>query len=351
MTAYKIDPLSDSRWPTFLQRHAEASIFHTPGWLEALRRTYGYEPVVYTTCGLEQELMNGLLFCRVNSRLTGRRLVSLPFSDHCQPLVDNPENLKELLYALQKDGEREHWKYIEIRPLYSDQAVLKARANFKEVQEFYFHKLDLHPDLDKLFQGFHKSCVQRKIRRAEREGLIYEEGRSPELLAKFYHLFLMTRRRHQLPPQPIAWFRNLIDCLDERLKIRVVSKEGQPVASILTLFYKNSLVYKYGCSDSRFNNLGGTLQLFWQTIQEAKAQGAYEFDMGRSDCEDEGLVTFKDHWGASRSTLLYYRYPTINYDHAHSSQGRKMEIAKRIFASAPDWLMIIAGKLLYKHMG
>jgi hypothetical protein len=49
MSVYEIDPLLDPRWPEFLQRNPRASIFHTVGWLDALKRTYGYEPVAYTT--------------------------------------------------------------------------------------------------------------------------------------------------------------------------------------------------------------------------------------------------------------------------------------------------------------
>ena len=92
--------------------------------------------------------------------------------------------------------------------------------------------------------------MQRKIKRAEREGLTYEEGQSDSLLAKFYQLLLFTRRRHGLPPQPVAWFRNLITCLGDKVKIRVASKDGCPVASMLTLRHKQVLVYKYGCSDT-----------------------------------------------------------------------------------------------------
>ena len=40
MSVYEIDPTTDERWDDFLQSHPEASIFHTRGWLEALRRTY-----------------------------------------------------------------------------------------------------------------------------------------------------------------------------------------------------------------------------------------------------------------------------------------------------------------------
>src|SRR5216110_3070476 len=87
--AYTLDPLLDPRWPEFLERHASASIFHSRGWLEALRRTYGYEPIAYTTSPPTVDLANGLVFCRIDSWLTGRRLVSLPFSDHTEPLVDS----------------------------------------------------------------------------------------------------------------------------------------------------------------------------------------------------------------------------------------------------------------------
>ena len=106
------------------------------------------------------------------------------------------------------------------------------------------------------------SSTQRKILRAEKEGLIYKSGRSEELLGAFWDLFLMTRRRRLVPPQPRMWFRNLIDCFGEALQIRVAFKTRQPVASILTLRHKDTLVYKYGCSDERFHSLGGTQLLF-----------------------------------------------------------------------------------------
>src|SRR3989442_10500693 len=79
----RVDPLCDPRWGRFLQKHPRASVFHTPAWLEALRRTYGYEPVVYTTTPPGIELTNGMVLCLGYSPITGRRGVSLPFSDHC----------------------------------------------------------------------------------------------------------------------------------------------------------------------------------------------------------------------------------------------------------------------------
>jgi hypothetical protein len=341
---YEVNPCKDVRWPRFLLSHPDASVFHSPGWLEALQRTYDYEPVVYTTSPPDGELVNGQVFCRVNSWLTGRRLVSVPFSDHAALLMSEADDLDSLLSHLRERIDKENCKYVEIRPVDAG----SVNPMFHESSVFYWHRLHLDGEIDTIFHGFHKSCVQRKIRRAIRERLEYTEGRSDRLIRQFHHLLLPTQQRHHLPPQPISWFRNLSDCLGERLKIRIASKDGRPIAGMITLSYKQSMVYKYGCSDAKYHNLGGMAFLFWKTIQEAKTRGLIELDMGRTDFENAGLVSFKDHWGAERATLKYWRYPALMLS---SSTQWELKAAKKIFSFAPSAAMATVGRLLYRHVG
>ena len=86
MQAFELNPLADPRWDHFVEQHPHGSVFHSSGWLRALRDTYQYQPKWLTT-SLPAAPADGMLFCEVNSWLTGRRLVSLPFSDHCDPLI------------------------------------------------------------------------------------------------------------------------------------------------------------------------------------------------------------------------------------------------------------------------
>lgn len=346
---YKLNPLDDLRWADFVERHPRSSVFHTPAWLRALQRTYAYEPVAYTSAPPGRELRDGIVFCRVKSWLSGSRLVSLPFSDHCHPLVDDARTAAQLIAWLKHCQPREGWKYVELRPLFSRDSALTLNGNLSPSETYSLQVLDLRPELDTLFRQFHKSCVQRKIHRAEREKLAYEEGRSESLLAKFYSLLVLTRRRHGLPPQPLSWFRNLMSCFGEQLAIRVASKDAEPVAGILTIFHKNTLVYKYGCSDTRFNNLGGTQLLFWKAIQDAKSSGAEKYDLGRSESDNLGLVSFKENWGAVSSLLHYYRLPAERSVRKASQWRSRM--AKNIFAKMPDTLLTATGKLLYRHVG
>jgi CelD/BcsL family acetyltransferase involved in cellulose biosynthesis len=342
---FAIDPLNDPRWKALANSHPNASVFHQVEWLQALKLCYGYVPVALTLSPPGSPVENGLLFCEIRSRLTGNRMVSIPFSDHCEPLISDPEELELFVAALTERVERSRWDYFELRPILHNPST---QQGFGGSQKYYFHRLDLRPSEQALFKKFQKDSVQRKIRRAEREDLRYQEGTSETLLQQFYKLMIMTRRRRGLPPQPLKWFRSLVLCMGENAQIRVAFKDETPVASILTLTTRRSLVYKYGCSDSRFSNLGGTALLFWKAIQQAKANGIEELDMGRSDIDNTGLVTFKERWGAEQSPVNYWRYPI---QAASSNPERLIKYAKKLISIAPDQALVALGNLLYPHLG
>jgi len=342
MRVCRVDPLVDSRWDAFVERHPSGSVFHTTAWMKALRLTYRYEPVVYALEN-QTQLVGGIPFCIVRSRITGRRLVSLPFSDYCQPLISNEAELEELIAAAEQDARRERFKYVEIRPLVL-QATTLAKSNSVVV-----HSLDISRSEADLLKSFHGDCIRRKISRIEHEELRYEEGRSAELLGMFYRLLLPTRRRHRIPPQPIDWFQNVIDCLGEGVTIRVALKDDRPIASVLNLSFKNTLVNKYNCSDPTFKTVPATILLHWKAIQAAKACGIVEFNLGRSDYDNPGLIAFKDHWGAARIPVNYYRCPA---PHPQSeSNSRLAGAAKRLLVSVPDPLFVAFGRLMYRHVG
>jgi hypothetical protein len=324
-------------------------VFHTVGWLTALRRTYGYEPVAFTTSSPAGELENGLVFCHVNSWLTGRRLVSLPFSDHCEPLCDSVEEMHFLLRYLRAALDHREWKYFEIRPVAWNLSESGDGNGLYPAETYFLHALDLRPDVGDVFRGLDKDSVQRRVRRAQRAGLVERCGNSKDLLEEFYRLFVVTRSRHRVPPSPYAWFRNLVDCQGQALEVRLAYKDKTPVAGILTLQFRDIVYYKYGCSDARFNKLGATPWLLWRAIEAAKSNGATEFDLGRTEEDNPGLLEFKNHWVPKPKHLVYCRFPAAASTHPKADW--KLRAAKYAFAMMPSVLLRLTGRLLYRHAG
>jgi hypothetical protein len=349
MAVYQLNPLDDPRWSDFLQGHPKASAFHTPGWLCALRQTYGYEPFVITTTPPEQPLANGVVLCRVKSWLTGSRIVSVPFSDHCELLTDYHQDLLELLEYLRGMIKRERINYCELRPKGSLDLGRSCNGQLGGSETFFLHTLSLQPSLEVLFRRCHKSCIQRKVQRAAREELTIDAGASDCHLKAFYKLLLLTRRRHQLPPQPFSWFHNLTRSCGDSVLIRVALKNSQPIASILTMSYKKTTFYKYGCSDASLHSLGAMPFLLWDAIREAKERGATDFDFGRSEPDNAGLIAFKDNWGGTRTELTYYRYPA-EISRTRTNHGR-MAAARRVVSALPDVCVAALGRLMYRHIG
>lgn len=348
---HRFDPLTDSRWETFLQRHPRASLFHSSSWLRALNLTYGYAVNGYTTSSPGTELGNAIVACRVESWLTGRRLVSLPFSDHCEPLIDRPEDFASIIACLEQETRDENWRYVEVR---SFNPIAIPCSLCLTTTQYSFHEIDLQATIQEIFTGLHKDSIQRKIRRAEREKLGYEEGSSDKLLAEFYDLLTTTRRRHLVPPQSLEWFENLRTCFKDAFKIRIARKDKQPLAAMLTLRYKDTMVYKYGGSDSAYNNLGPMHLLYWKAIQDGKSSGLRYFDLGRTDAGQEGLITFKNRWGAKQLSLKYTRFALLEYP-AHLFEQSPSKVgaitARKVIAFLPNRLMSLIGRALYKHIG
>jgi lipid II:glycine glycyltransferase (peptidoglycan interpeptide bridge formation enzyme) len=340
-----LDPLSDPRWDALVKRHPRASVFHTPAWLEVLRHTYGYRPIAYALTSSTKELRSAVLLCEIKSWLTGKRLVSLPFSDHCEPLVDGPAELQRLLAPATSQVQKGLWRYLELRPLSRD----FSKGIGQQFEHYILHRLDLRQSIEALYKNLHVDSIRRKIQKAEKKGFAVETGVSEALLAEFYDLHVATRRRQSAPPHPLKWFRNVLWCLGKNATLRIARSVRTPVAAVLTLEKGSTLVYKYGCSDARFHNLGAMPFVFWNMICDAKSRGILELDMGRSELENTGLIAFKDKWGALRQELIYTRDPLPS--NTFKIKRVQARAARFVFSRCPDWALIAAGNLLYPHVG
>lgn len=353
--ARRLDPLSDPRWEELLAWHPDAGVFHTAPWLRALRACYGYEPVAYTSAKPGEPLQDGLVFCRVRTWLTRERMVSVPFADHCQPLLAQaPEEAATSWQRLAAAAQRDLRGYLEIRPVRNPWRDHEPGWHaWGPSSEYALHLAPISGDKEAVLRTFHKDCVQRRIRRAQREGLDVELGRSPALLDEFFALHALTRRRHGLPPQPRAWFRHLADAFGERLTVYVARRQGSSVAAIVTLLFRERLTYKYGASDAAWHSLGAMPLLLWRAIEGARERGARVLDLGRSEVDNLGIIAFKNHWNTERQRLTYFRFPGSKAPAPHrvSWRRRAEKPVLAVAAHLPQSVLIAAGQILYRHIG
>ena len=109
-----INPIEHPGWDDLLRTADQASFFHTSGWARVLSETYGYEPLYFTI--VDGDRLTGLIpVMEVKSFLTGKRGVSLPFTDMCEPVAEEQQTFEALLKEAAAYGRRAGWRHLEIR--------------------------------------------------------------------------------------------------------------------------------------------------------------------------------------------------------------------------------------------
>jgi lipid II:glycine glycyltransferase (peptidoglycan interpeptide bridge formation enzyme) len=118
---------------------------------------------------------------------------------------------------------------------------------------------------------------------------------------------------------------------------------------MLTLRHRSSIVYKYGCYDDHYHKSGVMPFLFWKLVEEAKTSNAEKIDFGRTDLDNQGLITFKDRFGTTRKLMTYYRYS--NGREQKAMTGWRWRGFRGLCSILPDTLLATAGGVLYRHIG
>ena len=88
--------------------------------------------------------------------------------------------------------------------------------------------------------------------------------------------------------------------------------------------------------------------LFWRAIQDAHAGGLEVLDLGRSNLENAGLVAFKDHLGARRTALRYYR--SGRSASAAPALRLASQLVRRLCTFVPSPVLVGVSGRLYRHL-
>ena len=300
MQITQIDPDTDKRWDRFLLEHERGLIYHHPAWINVLRSAYKHTPFIV---GLEQgktRQLEGIApFLLVKSRFTGKRLVSLPFTSYCDPLMPTERMDDVIQFACAHFPDVD---YIELRCL---EPLQQAPDLSKDQTSYMTHILELRSGLEEILKSFHSTSVRQRIRRAEKNSMKFRLASGEKDLKTFYNLLTSIRKSHGLPPQPFTFFSSMWKCLLSRnmLLLPVVELDGRIIAAATVLKYKKTFYFEYSASDQQFKKLCPNQMLIWEIIKIAIDEGAIHFDFGRSNSENQSLVEFKDRWGTKRYPL------------------------------------------------
>lgn len=338
-----LNPAHFPNWDTRVMSHSNYSFFHSAAWAKVLEDTYGYVPFYFTA---EATGANSSLFplMEINSWLTGRRGIALPFTDDCGPLYEDAAFGQSAVQRSIELGKSRGWKSIEFRG--GKELFPEARVSLS----FYGHTLNLEKDEDRLFTRLEAS-TRRAIRKAEKSGVTVTVSRELDAVKTFYSLQCKTRRKHGLPPQPFSFFRNIYrHVLSKHLGMIIVANyENRPIAASLYFQLGTRAVYKFGASDESFQQLRGANIVMWEAIKTLACNGARILDLGRTSIGNEGLRRFKLNWGSQERKIEYVKYD-LRRNIFITGTDKVTGWHNQVFRALPVGVSRVIGAALYRHL-
>lgn len=338
-----VNPVAHPDWDSLLPASDQASFFHTACWARVLSQTYGYKARYFTI--IDSGQIVGLMpVMEIKSLLTGKRGVSLPFTDICVPLAADRDTFATLLKESVAFGRQAGWSHLEFR------GVTSWMPSEPVFSEHFVHALELSVDEAELSARF-KSSVRRNIRKSKKEGVTVRLAHSLWSMAAYYQLHCGTRRYHGLPPQPWSFFKKMHEHIIGTGKgfVALAQFQNRWIAGAVFVQHRDQAIYKYGASDIRFQRLRPNNLVMWEALRWCCRNNIRRVSFGRTGLKNEGLLRYKTGWGAVEDRLLYHRLDMRSNRFIGTEVNPKASFA--VFKSLPLPMLRLAGRFLYRHVG
>lgn len=334
-----------------LEQQARDVFYYQPAWLNLISQVYGYAVNTLTTTDTNGEISGFLPVCTMRSPITGNRMVALPFSDHCPLLAEDRASAQQLVDQAQCLADEQRARYLELRT--GTHPMLAERTDLVESSLYVRWFLPLQSDQDVVWAGLSKS-VKQMIKKSQKMGVTVRRIEKREEMAYYYRLQLQTRsKKHGMPTQPQRFFIGLWDTFaaSGALQVLLAEHEGKVIAGMILLASGSTIRDAYSASDVSALSMAPNNVLMWHAITLGCAHGFKTLDMGRTACDNEGLMAFKRRWGATKEPLAYYYYPRVDGLASTSERSWKFRLLTKCWRQLPLQVAGPLGAQLYRHLG
>ena len=330
----------EQAWDTYVNQHPDATFFHLFGWKKALEKSFRHKN--YYLYALDNDKIAGVLpLGHIKSLLFGNTLVSTPFAVYGGILAENDEVKQALRQAACDLAEKLKVDHLELRNIKRD----NPDWPYKELY-VYFKKELADNDDDNL------KAIPRKqramVRKGIKAGLEYEVNQDVDT---FFEAYSESVRNLGTPVFPKKLFKSLLDVFKDQADILTVTKDHQLVASVLSFYYKDTVLPYYGGGTWLARNLKGNDFMYWSLMQHSLKKGITDFDYGRSK-EGTGSYSFKKNWGFEPKPL-YYEYYLVKAKEISEINplNPKYQMFIKLWQKLPLKVSQILGPVLARNLG
>ena len=299
-------PPDRDRWDALVSGAEGASLFHTSAWATLWTDEWPgarWEALVVEENGAYVAGLGAV----VRRRGPFRSIDAMPFATYGGPIVrtGHPDP-RGLATALLEGFAR--WiggPFVLRGSLAWEGGDPDAFPERLPPSESFTHVLPLSADYEDVASRFSPS-TRRLVRQSDESGLAIETADTVEKVRDFYDLAVATVRRRGGTPKPRTLYERIFrDLVPKGLGRYHLVRHGEDVvAGSLHFFHEGVATNWLPVSSEAAWPLRPNNFLIASILETLSAAGYVEYNFGSSPPEAEGLIRYKEGWGARRRPVL-----------------------------------------------
>ena len=295
--------LTAKQWDAFVADCAAATPFQTRGWSEAVSAAIGHHAHVLAARDAGGTVVGLLPLHHVKSPLFGQALVGSAFAVDGGVLAEDAATASALADAAMMLAVRLGAGTVELR----GGALPEAAGWHREEGIYAGFVRDLAADDNAELLAIPRK-QRAEVRKALDSGLTVTTGTDVAERRDHYDVYATSVRNLGTPVFPRALFTEVLNRLGpETADILTVRDGGRPVASVLSLYWRGTVMPYWGGGLAEARRSRANELMYFALMRHARERGCARFDFGRSKL-GTGPFAYKKNWGFQPQPLTYARW-------------------------------------------
>jgi hypothetical protein len=304
-----VSPPDPAAWDALVDDSDSATVFHTSAWARLWIAEWPgarWEAVVLP----DAHGYAGALGLIIHDGPLGRRVLAMPYGTYSGPIVrrghPDPSSVRRLLLEGYAQLVRHAWVMLSELTWYQgkrDEVPSDLLAT-----EGFTHVRPLSSDYEAQIGALPLS-VRSRIKQAEEHGLTFRPVTDARDVRHYHALAVRTVRRRGGLPKPLSLYQRIQRNLSPLGLARydLVEHHGIVIGGSLHFTYRGVAINWLTVSDERKWELRPNHLIIARVMRDLCAREFHEYNLGGSPPDAEGLIKFKESWGATRRPVLEVR--------------------------------------------
>lgn len=293
--------------------------FHRPAWLQAIAKGTGQKAtgIVAEKCG---QLTGWLPLTEAHSPIFGRALVSSGFGVDGGPLAETPETAENLCRMAEELAIRSSCPTVELRGGH-------APADWNSWNDSHCGFVSDLADDDEAQLLAVPRKQRAEVRKSLKNDLKVTVGTLERDRAAHYSVYAQSVHNLGTPVFPRSLFNAVLCTFGKQADILTVWNNNIPVASVLSLYHKNTVYPYWGGGTFAARHLRANERMYYELMCHARKRGCDRFDFGRSKT-GSGPYSYKKNWGFEPEPLAYASWTAAGHQRRDINPNNEAYSAK-----------------------